>query len=322
MFSIIHQNVLIIVHNYNINQNNHSILISLSGGQDSLCLTKLLSNLNTHKLWQIYLIHFNHKWRENADENSSLLRYLALILDLELYTYINYNKILSENHSRRWRYKVLFFLADMIKSNLICTAHTLTDNLETSFANFMRGCTLEGLTGFSCIRKYSFYKYLFRPLIHSYRDQIYWYCRNFLLPIWSDHTNYHYNLQRNRIRQELIPYFRTFFNSKIEYQLQFSITKIKNDANYLNYITEYFYFLIHHKVFLAINYRVLNSLHSSIKSRVIKRFIQSHCEIIINRAQTIRILRYFNKIETNNNILFVSKNISMYKKNYWLYLSF
>nr|YP_010330373.1 tRNA(Ile)-lysidine synthase [Rhodella violacea]UNJ18089.1 tRNA(Ile)-lysidine synthase [Rhodella violacea] len=322
MFSSIHKNLILIINYYEIQNNQHSILISLSGGQDSLCLMKILLNINNSKLWNINLIHFNHRWRENSDQNSYLLKYIALMFDLKIYTYINYKKFLSENHARQWRYKVLFFVSEIIKSNILCTAHTLTDNLESSLSNLIRGCTLEGLTGFSSIRKMSLNKYIFRPLISFNRDQSSWYCRYFLLPVWSDHTNYNYNLQRNRIRNELMPYLRNFFNSKIEDQLSFSLNKIKLDAIYLNYITEYFYSSIHHKNFIAINHKILGSLYSSIQSRLIKLFIQSHFEIIINRSQIEKILQYL--IRPSKNILFIvsdSYTICIYVKSEWIYSS-
>lgn len=49
---------------------NTNLLIAVSGGQDSLCLAKLLL-IQQHKYnWQLAIAHCDHQWRSDSSANA------------------------------------------------------------------------------------------------------------------------------------------------------------------------------------------------------------------------------------------------------------
>ena len=131
-----------------------NILIALSGGQDSTCLTffiiiyqKLLSN---DRRVRVGIIHCQHYWdtvslnkANYIDSWLSLLRQLNI--NVTLYSSIPSNPTVTEAESREWRLKVFTRIAKKYKYNFILTGHTLNDEVETFFSlvtsNASASCT-------------------------------------------------------------------------------------------------------------------------------------------------------------------------------------
>lgn len=86
--------------------------------------------------------------------------------------------------------------------------------------------------------------YLIRPLLIFNRFQILRVCIFFRLPIYFDFTNKLINLRRNRLRYQIIPLFKVFFNPKINTALNrfISIINCENDyfTNHLKNIEKFF----------------------------------------------------------------------------------
>lgn len=85
--------------------------------------------------------------------------------------------------------------------------------------------------------------YLVRPLLAFNRFQILKMCIFFRLPIYLDFTNKLINFRRNRLRYQIIPLFKVFFNPKINASLSrfVSIINCENDyfANHLKNIEKF-----------------------------------------------------------------------------------
>nr|YP_010337111.1 tRNA(Ile)-lysidine synthase [Pseudoerythrocladia kornmannii]UNJ16696.1 tRNA(Ile)-lysidine synthase [Pseudoerythrocladia kornmannii] len=56
---------------------NSSILVAVSGGQDSICLLKLLKDFQYNKKWNIHVVHFDHIWRADSKRNALFVAELA-----------------------------------------------------------------------------------------------------------------------------------------------------------------------------------------------------------------------------------------------------
>ena len=54
-----------------------SILMAVSGGQDSLCLAKLLLDLKPKWGWSLAIVHCDHGWRTDSAENAAHVVQLA-----------------------------------------------------------------------------------------------------------------------------------------------------------------------------------------------------------------------------------------------------
>lgn len=85
--------------------------------------------------------------------------------------------------------------------------------------------------------------YLIRPLLAFNRFQILKMCIFFRSPIYLDFTNKLINFRRNRLRYQIIPLFKVFFNPKINASLSrfLSIINCENDyfTNHLKSIEKF-----------------------------------------------------------------------------------
>ncbi|HEY9860174.1 MAG TPA: ATP-binding protein, partial [Candidatus Obscuribacterales bacterium] len=61
------------------------LLIAVSGGQDSLCLARLLLDLQPKWNWQIAIAHCDHRWRADSEANAAHVQQLAQTWQVEFY---------------------------------------------------------------------------------------------------------------------------------------------------------------------------------------------------------------------------------------------
>lgn len=84
---------------------------------------------------------------------------------------------------------------------------------------------------------------LLRPLLILNRLQILKICTYYRLPICIDYTNQLTSFRRNRLRHQIFPILRTFFNPNIDQALKrfLSLTKTENDyfSNHLKDIQKF-----------------------------------------------------------------------------------
>jgi tRNA(Ile)-lysidine synthase len=275
-------------------KNNTSFIVSISGGQDSLTLLKLVYDFANIYNWQIILVHFNHNIRDDSKQNANLIKKLANKLNLQYYLY-NYDDIFTEAKARLWRYKNLINLAVNKKCSYILTAHTLNDKIESLFLNLFRGSSLEGLSTISSISYVNRTIKIIRPIINFTREDTYWFCRCFYLPIWLDLTNYKLNLKRNRIRNEILPYISYYFNPSIYYNLSHIIDIISKENEYLQWLMYSIYKKIYNLDNDGLNINLFDKYHISMKRRIIQYLFKERFNIYLSFEENSRILYYLNK---------------------------
>lgn len=131
-----------------------NLLISVSGGQDSMALLSLCVDIKSYHNWSIYVWHGDHKWHEESKEFASQVKNFCMNKNIPIYIDEANIDISTEEKARDWRYKKLCEKADEIflekESKLktyILTGHTSTDNAETFLLNLARGSNYAGLSG-------------------------------------------------------------------------------------------------------------------------------------------------------------------------------
>jgi tRNA(Ile)-lysidine synthase len=217
----------------NLFKQNERLLVAVSGGQDSLCLIKLLLDLQPKWCWHLSIAHCDHRWRDDSQANANHVENLAKNWGLDFYLEIAQKLVKTEAAARDWRYQALNSIAQQYNYKYIITGHTASDRAETLIYNLMRGTGADGLQALTWQRPLSEKITLVRPLLEITRKETGQFCRDFQLPIWEDSTNQDLKYARNRIRRELIPYLQANFNPKIESALAQTAELLQADVEYL-----------------------------------------------------------------------------------------
>lgn len=185
------------------------IVIGLSGGADSVCLTHLLCGLREKMDYRLLAAHVNHGIRgAEADRDEAFCRAFCegLSLPIEVLR-ADVPKLAAETREsgelcgRRLRYAFFEELAG--PDGIIVTAHNSDDSAETVLWNLIRGTGMRGLCGIPALRKN-----ICRPLLRVPRAQIEDYCRRNRLSFVTDSTNLEDCCTRNKIRGRIMPLLR------------------------------------------------------------------------------------------------------------------
>lgn len=199
------------------------ILLGVSGGQDSLCLMHLLKDLTVLWDWQLHVLHCNHRWVEHESDCADFVCRQAQELGLTCDIATAPTIYQDENRSRQWRYQMLVDWGQRWDCPYIATAHTGSDRAETFLFNLFRGTGADGLSSLKWSRPLVNDRpdspLLVRPLLELWRQETADFCDRHAIPIWDDPFNQDLDHPRNRIRQELIPLLKQYFNPQVELTL-------------------------------------------------------------------------------------------------------
>jgi tRNA(Ile)-lysidine synthase len=214
------------------------LLVAVSGGQDSLCLIKILLDLQSKWEWDLGIAHCDHRWRTDSLANAIHVEQLAKSWDILFYLETATQSLTSEAAARNWRYQVLSAIAKENNYHCIVTGHTASDRAETLLYNLIRGTGSDGLQALTWERPLTLDINLVRPLLEITRTQTKQFCDDFHLPIWEDSTNQDLQYARNRIRQELIPYLQANFNPQVESALAQTAELLQGEVEYLETVAQ------------------------------------------------------------------------------------
>lgn len=208
------------------------ILIAVSGGQDSLCLAKLLLDLSSKWSWQIAIAHCDHCWSTDAGIAE---RVTNVASDWDIPFHLKIAEVLKETEAaaRKWRYQALVEIAEAENFSYVVTGHTKSDRAETLLYNLIRGAGADGLSALNWQRQLTERIGLIRPILNFYRHETLEFCQQFQLPVWFDAVNNNYRYARNRIRKDLIPYLQAEFNPQVEKSLAQTAELLRADIEYL-----------------------------------------------------------------------------------------
>ena len=176
------------------------LLVCLSGGADSVSLLLCLKMLG----YDVCACHVDHHLRGQESERDRIFcEKLCEKLGVELSVHHADVKGWCEKHSvsieegaRQLRYE--FFASE--KADKICTAHTLSDCIETTLFNLARGTGLKGLCSIPPKRDN-----IVRPLINCTREEIIAFLEAQGQTFVTDSTNLTDEYTRNRIRHNIVP---------------------------------------------------------------------------------------------------------------------
>lgn len=273
-----------------------NILIAISGGQDSLCLGKLLLDLQLKWSWKIAIAHCDHRWSSDAGI-AEHVQEIANNWQIPFYLQVANGLKETEAAARKWRYQALVNIASQQNFNYIVTGHTKSDRAETFLYNLIRGAGIDGISSLYWQRNLNNQIKLVRPLLNVSRQETLKFCQKLQLPIWFDVINDRPKYARNRIRHDLIPYLKTSFNPQVENSLAQTSELLRADVAYLQNQAQELLEKVVSKDRHKLNRLLLGNAPLALQRRVIRQFLP---EIIRKSPNYLEIEAIVNLISAPN----------------------
>jgi tRNA(Ile)-lysidine synthase len=258
-------------------QANDRIIISLSGGIDSMSLYLLLHDFKEKIDIKLHLVHFHHGLREESDQEAQFLKDLAnkthtpiTIIKTDQFK----NKKGMQNLARIWRYENLESKLDELGFNKIATAHQLDDLIESQIWRILRGGSLFTLNAIQLHMP----PYI-RPLLKISKPELKNYLENRNQKWCEDLSNLEDNYTRNKIRNQIIPLLKETTGGSIKEKF----LALNDDAVDLK---RYFNQIIAPKTYESneLNFQAIQSLNPLFARELIHRFLIHHKQIEVTRA--------------------------------------
>ncbi|MGA1133240.1 MAG: tRNA lysidine(34) synthetase TilS [Prochlorotrichaceae cyanobacterium] len=289
-WSPIHAQVHQVLRSRRLLERQQSILAAVSGGQDSLCLLKLMQDLQPRWGWRVGVIHCDHQWRSDSRANAQFVQEWAAATG-QVHLCRAAVAPPSEAAARTWRYDCFRQVALEHGYGAVVTGHTASDRAETLLYNLMRGCGSDGLGALQWSRVLGDAPpvvTLVRPLLGLDRSDTAQFCQDFQLPIWQDSTNHDRRYQRNRIRLDLLPYLEAQFNPQVVRHLAQTAELWQGDVEYLE--DQARQSRAHLQQGNALDRSGLKQLPLALQRRVIRQFLQEHLPHPPNFDQVDKVL--------------------------------
>ena len=176
--------------------------------------------------------------------------------------YCKEHSVSTEEGARKLRYD--FF--DSIGADKICTAHSLSDCLETAIFNLARGSGLKGICGIPPVRGN-----IIRPLINCTRQEIEGFLKERGQDFVTDSTNLTDDYTRNKIRHLVVPRLAEL-NSSLFGSYSMTADRLRTDSDYLeSQGLEAFEKAVLPKGYDAL---CLRQLHESVRRRAIMHILE------------------------------------------------
>ncbi len=180
------------------------ILVALSGGADSVALTRILITLGYH----CEAAHCNFELRgEESDRDEDFVRNFCRSLNIKCHSihfetrrYAAQQSISIEMAARELRYNWFSKICEESDCQVVAVAHHKDDSVETMLLNLIRGTGINGLLG---IRPKN--GNVVRPLLCASRQEVVEYLHRMNQTYVTDSTNLEDEYTRNKIRLNLLP---------------------------------------------------------------------------------------------------------------------
>jgi tRNA(Ile)-lysidine synthase len=185
------------------------VLVSVSGGPDSVCLLESLVRLRRLFRMRLAVFHYDHRLRPGSAGDAGYVRRLAARHRLPFHLRSAEDAPAPGESVEAWatlrRMNAANEVRRAIGAPILAEGHTLDDQAETVLLNLLRGTGLDGLAGIWPGGGDRPGSATVQPLLDVTRDEVEAFCRSLGLRPRRDPMNEDRRLLRSAIRHEAIP---------------------------------------------------------------------------------------------------------------------
>ena len=183
-----------------------TVLVSVSGGPDSVCLLYSLWHLRRLFAIRLEVFHFDHRLRRDSPKDATYVARLAERLELPFHLRSTEAGPRKGESVEAWatveRMDAANGVRAVVGAEVIAEGHTLDDQAETVLLNLIRGGGLEAISG---IWPGTRTDAIVQPLIDVERHEVEAFCSSLHLRPRRDPTNRDPRHLRNAIRLNVLP---------------------------------------------------------------------------------------------------------------------
>lgn len=188
---------------------NHTFLLAVSGGADSMVLASLFRDFGQEiqgSKFRFQVAHINYKLRgHDSDLDQKTVQDFCEKNHIKFHLYeVSEKDNKPENSIQLWArgLRYTFFKEIQKKENLefLVTAHHLNDQLETFIINLSKAAGINGLSGIP-----SNDNAILRPLLDFSKKEIYQFAEENSIEFREDLSNKKDDYLRNKIRNKIVP---------------------------------------------------------------------------------------------------------------------
>jgi len=187
---------------------NHTFLLAVSGGADSMVLLSLFASFGSTKKEKLkfQVAHINYKLRgKDSDLDQKVVQDFCDKNHIQFHLYEVSAQDRKPEHSiqlwaRELRYTFFKEIRERENLDFLVTAHHLNDQLETFIINLSKASGIKGLSGIPAA-DYN----ILRPLLSFTKEEIYWFAEEHSIEYREDLSNKKSDYLRNKIRNEIVP---------------------------------------------------------------------------------------------------------------------
>jgi tRNA(Ile)-lysidine synthase len=213
------------------------VLVGVSGGSDSIALTRALLDLaHSGDFKVVGLAHFNHRLRPGAPRDEQFCRDVAarlgvaiLVEEADVAAHAASEGLSLENAARRLRYAFLDRTAAAHAATCVAVGHTMDDQAETVLLKLMRGAGPAGLGGV-----YPRKGKVIRPLLDVSREELRAWLTSLGQPWVEDESNADLANPRNRLRHRVLPELDTAYGGATRPSIARAAQLAREDGQWLD----------------------------------------------------------------------------------------
>lgn len=236
------KNIAHVINAHKLIQEGEGLVVAVSGGSDSIALTRVLSALPLDiRLIAVYVDH-GLRPHETPQEIESITDFCAalaielVIRKVDVKSTVQRKKLSLEEAARNLRYQALEDVRRHYRLDKIAVGHHADDQVEEFFIRLFRGSGSSGLAGMRLQQGV-----VIRPLLFETKDSIERYLKDENLSWASDSSNLSPTFLRNRIRLDLLPAIEADYNPGIRKTVLSCMNVLRAEDDFLTDVCDHAY---------------------------------------------------------------------------------